>query len=112
MKFLVKMASFSSSKRPFKNGMSRCSLVKRSEEHTSELQSREKLVCRLLLEKTNPSEHYPDRCEASCPASPASRPEGTTDCTASRAASPDAGIRPAPDCTRLSRPSSTPTASL
>src|SRR5690606_41684868 len=25
----------------------------RSEEHTSELQSREKLVCRLLLEKTN-----------------------------------------------------------
>src|SRR5690606_41024945 len=27
--------------------------VRRSEEHTSELQSREKLVCRLLLEKTN-----------------------------------------------------------
>src|SRR5690606_40359064 len=27
--------------------------VKRSEEHTSELQSREKLVCRLLLEKKN-----------------------------------------------------------
>src|SRR5690606_39554377 len=27
----------------------------RSEEHTSELQSREKLVCRLLLEKTNSS---------------------------------------------------------
>src|SRR5690606_40040286 len=26
----------------------------RSEEHTSELQSREKLVCRLLLEKKNP----------------------------------------------------------
>src|SRR5690606_40055346 len=26
--------------------------IKRSEEHTSELQSREKLVCRLLLEKT------------------------------------------------------------
>src|SRR5690606_40680437 len=26
----------------------------RSEEHTSELQSRENLVCRLLLEKTNP----------------------------------------------------------
>src|SRR5690606_41762233 len=26
---------------------------KRSEEHTSELQSRENLVCRLLLEKTN-----------------------------------------------------------
>src|SRR5690606_41480200 len=27
--------------------------VSRSEEHTSELQSREKLVCRLLLEKKN-----------------------------------------------------------
>src|SRR5690606_41033250 len=27
--------------------------VERSEEHTSELQSREKLVCRLLLEKKN-----------------------------------------------------------
>src|SRR5690606_42076963 len=27
---------------------------RRSEEHTSELQSREKLVCRLLLEKKNP----------------------------------------------------------
>src|SRR5690606_41743952 len=26
-------------------------MIKRSEEHTSELQSREKLVCRLLLEK-------------------------------------------------------------
>src|SRR5690606_41798742 len=28
-----------------------CNLGKRSEEHTSELQSRENLVCRLLLEK-------------------------------------------------------------
>src|SRR3712207_8562308 len=28
--------------------------VKRSEEHTSELQSRQYLVCRLLLEKNNP----------------------------------------------------------
>src|SRR5690606_39382581 len=28
--------------------------VRRSEEHTSELQSRENLVCRLLLEKKNP----------------------------------------------------------
>src|SRR5690606_41013861 len=27
--------------------------VRRSEEHTSELQSRENIVCRLLLEKTN-----------------------------------------------------------
>src|SRR5690606_41016121 len=30
------------------------SKLKRSEEHTSELQSRENLVCRLLLEKKNP----------------------------------------------------------
>src|SRR5690606_41639849 len=29
------------------------SLIRRSEEHTSELQSRENLVCRLLLEKKN-----------------------------------------------------------
>src|SRR3712207_7007058 len=31
----------------------------RSEEHTSELQSRQYLVCRLLLEKKN---HYTDHC--------------------------------------------------
>src|SRR5690606_42117345 len=30
-------------------------LAQRSEEHTSELQSRENLVCRLLLEKKNPA---------------------------------------------------------
>src|SRR5690606_41530975 len=30
-------------------------LVRRSEEHTSELQSRENLVCRLLLEKKKPT---------------------------------------------------------
>src|SRR3712207_7492383 len=30
----------------------------RSEEHTSELQSRQYLVCRLLLEKKHPSTHY------------------------------------------------------
>src|SRR5690606_39489147 len=30
----------------------------RSEEHTSELQSRENLVCRLLLEKKKKSQHY------------------------------------------------------
>src|SRR5699024_11987616 len=34
---------------------SRC--VRRSEEHTSELQSRFDLVCRLLLEKKNPCEN-------------------------------------------------------
>src|SRR5690554_7776523 len=33
----------------------------RSEEHTSELQSRPHLVCRLLLEKKNGAHIYPDR---------------------------------------------------
>src|SRR5690606_40898416 len=32
-------------------------LTSRSEEHTSELQSRENLVCRLLLEKKNKTKH-------------------------------------------------------
>src|SRR3712207_7119377 len=32
-------------------------LVQRSEEHTSELQSRQYLVCRLLLEKTKHTDH-------------------------------------------------------
>src|SRR3712207_7939582 len=32
----------------------------RSEEHTSELQSRQYLVCRLLLEKKNNTQHNPD----------------------------------------------------
>src|SRR5690606_41729372 len=32
--------------------------VERSEEHTSELQSRENLVCRLLLEKKNNAWHH------------------------------------------------------
>src|SRR5690606_41800584 len=32
-------------------------MVGRSEEHTSELQSRENLVCRLLLEKKNRAKH-------------------------------------------------------
>src|SRR3712207_8057922 len=34
-------------------GMSTCATPRRSEEHTSELQSRQYLVCRLLLEKKN-----------------------------------------------------------
>src|SRR3712207_7513387 len=33
--------------------------LKRSEEHTSELQSRQYLVCRLLLEKKNKTQHHP-----------------------------------------------------
>src|SRR3712207_8916969 len=39
--------------------------VDRSEEHTSELQSRQYLVCRLLLEKKNkPADHLPPRYTA------------------------------------------------
>src|SRR5690606_40275948 len=34
-------------------GKASAGIQRRSEEHTSELQSREKLVCRLLLEKNN-----------------------------------------------------------
>src|SRR2546430_10458410 len=36
---------------PLVKRMSRCRSVRRSEEHTSELQSQSNLVCRLLLEK-------------------------------------------------------------
>src|SRR5690606_7182266 len=43
------------------------SLLARSEEHTSELQSRENLVCRLLLEKT----HAPLRAASGPPAATA-----------------------------------------
>src|SRR5690606_39350433 len=45
----------------FSSSMSKVVLPKsRSEEHTSELQSRENLVCRLLLEKKNEqkTQHY------------------------------------------------------
>src|SRR5690625_6819127 len=38
-------------------GPLRCALVARSEEHTSELQSRGHLVCRLLLEKKKTKKH-------------------------------------------------------
>src|SRR3712207_8387545 len=38
---------------------SREDLLSRSEEHTSELQSRQYLVCRLLLEKKNKTEQRP-----------------------------------------------------
>src|SRR5690606_41360636 len=38
-------------------GGSRSPLIARSEEHTSELQSRENLVCRLLLEKKKRTNH-------------------------------------------------------
>src|SRR3712207_8756869 len=45
--------------------------VLRSEEHTSELQSRQYLVCRLLLEKK--TNHCPKRSPALIPASPRMR---------------------------------------
>src|SRR5436309_7498216 len=47
---------------PTKSGVmvERRDQVLRSEEHTSELQSRENLVCRLLLEKKNANPHF--RC--------------------------------------------------
>src|SRR5207248_8424887 len=38
-------------------------LVRRSEEHTSELQSPYDLVCRLLLEKKNETKHYQRICQ-------------------------------------------------
>src|SRR2546421_3115929 len=37
--------------------------VRRSEEHTSELQSRSDLVCRLLLEKKKKMKSIPDACQ-------------------------------------------------
>src|SRR3712207_2439586 len=40
----------------------RRSVVRRSEEHTSELQSRQYLVCRLLLETKNDNISYPFFC--------------------------------------------------
>src|SRR3712207_7580934 len=41
----------------FHGGVADVSRVLRSEEHTSELQSRQYLVCRLLLEKKNRTAH-------------------------------------------------------
>src|SRR3712207_8800646 len=41
----------------FFGGVPRSMLYDRSEEHTSELQSRQYLVCRLLLEKKNQHDH-------------------------------------------------------
>src|SRR2546430_10874984 len=38
-----------------------CECTKRSEEHTSELQSQSNLVCRLLLEKKKQTHHGPPR---------------------------------------------------
>src|SRR3712207_8937399 len=46
--------------RRFKQVIETGDLVRRSEEHTSELQSRQYLVCRLLLEKKNRRDIYVD----------------------------------------------------
>src|SRR2546430_11137384 len=44
------------------------SLLKRSEEHTSELQSQSNFVCRLLLEKKNNTSTFPSNCDRTrCP---------------------------------------------
>src|SRR5258707_8842534 len=47
----------------------------RSEEHTSELQSRQYLVCRLLLEKKKQVYMLPLLCVASARVTPSTRPE-------------------------------------
>src|SRR5690349_22957677 len=39
-------------------------VVGRSEEHTSELQSRRDLVCRLLLEKKKKNKRFKDHCKS------------------------------------------------
>src|SRR5258707_8148208 len=46
--------------------MERSAMSKRSEEHTSELQSRQYLVCRLLLEKKKKTIHQKTRQSTSC----------------------------------------------
>src|SRR2546429_6402399 len=45
----------------------------RSEEHTSELQSRLHLVCRLLLEKKRSGRHSTSASSLACPSAPCSR---------------------------------------
>src|SRR3954465_6308810 len=47
------------------SGVQTCAL--RSEEHTSELQSHDNLVCRLLLEKHNDARRAPPRGECAVP---------------------------------------------
>src|SRR5947209_12869737 len=50
-------------------------LIVRSEEHTSELQSRQYLVCRLLLEKKKKPIRHPTRAAL---AQPPTRPQGSS----------------------------------
>src|SRR5690606_42097462 len=57
----VTLSNWRASTCPFSFNSSATSSGSRSEEHTSELQSRENLVCRLLLEKKKPLETPPTR---------------------------------------------------
>src|SRR5690554_7623655 len=53
-----KVSSFNEFEKTAKNRRSNPTDVSRSEEHTSELQSRPHLVCRLLLEKKKKNNNY------------------------------------------------------
>src|SRR2546429_4126633 len=66
---------------PYSSAADRCTDLRRSEEHTSELQSRLHLVCRLLLEKkkTNTTT-YPPHSSPHTPTTRSSR--SRTTCTA------------------------------
>src|SRR5690349_22111087 len=50
----------------FTTGDVRWAVAGRSEEHTSELQSRRELVCRLLLEKKNEKSRSHESCHHPC----------------------------------------------
>src|SRR5690349_23751108 len=58
-------------------GLQKQSFVARSEEHTSELQSRRDLVCRLLLEKKKVATTTRPGSEAASPPKRATNPPGT-----------------------------------
>src|SRR5438132_4177596 len=53
LKRLISIISPGRARRRFISGIRLCPPARRSEEHTSELQSHSDLVCRLLLEKKN-----------------------------------------------------------
>src|SRR5438445_9958688 len=71
---------------PLQSGLLTCAtalgaMFMRSEEHTSELQSRQYLVCRLLLEKKNETRRCCDRI-TSCRPKSRRRSTNHADCTA------------------------------
>src|SRR2546421_1833125 len=76
----------------------------RSEEHTSELQSRSDLVCRLLLEKKKPYRAARTRTPASARSTPAPPPR----CPWPRPCSPDAGPPRSPGPSARSSPLGSP----